>query len=101
MSQHAPGLPEPSPGRLAVRWLGQGGFAFRSPQGLEWCVDPYLSSYSSRPGFQRLIPTPVEPEALTTDAVLCTHAHSDHLDPMSLPRMARASPTARFYVAAE
>jgi L-ascorbate 6-phosphate lactonase len=92
---------EPLPGQVALRWLGQGGFAFRSPGGLVWCVDPYLSSFSSRPDFQRLAPAPVAAESLLTDAVLCSHAHSDHTDPISLPLIAAASPQARFYAAAE
>ncbi|MGH2353700.1 MAG: MBL fold metallo-hydrolase [Chloroflexota bacterium] len=92
---------EPQPGQVALRWLGQGGFAFRSPDGVVWCVDPYLSSHSSRPDFRRLAPPPVQPDAVRVDAVLCTHAHSDHLDPISLPQIAQASPGARFYAAAE
>lgn len=92
---------EPQPGEVALRWLGQGGWAFRSPDGLVWCVDPYLSSYSRREGFQRLAPPPVLPDAVQTDAVLCSHAHSDHADPISLSAIAQASPAARFYAAAE
>src|ERR671930_627218 len=92
---------EPQPGQVALRWLGQGGWAMRSPDGAVWCVDPYLSSYSSRPDFQRLVPTPVEARAVQTDAVLCTHNHTDHVDPISLPEIAQAAPTARFYAAAE
>lgn len=92
---------EPQPGQVTLRWLGQGGFAFRSPDGVVWCVDPYLSSFSGRADFQRLAPTPVAAETLIADAVLCTHAHSDHTDPESLPQIARASPGARFYAAAE
>ena len=92
---------EPQPGQVALRWLGQGGWAMRSPDGVVWCVDPYLSSYSSRPDFQRLAPAPVEAAAVQADAVLCTHNHSDHVDPISLPQIAQASPAVRFYVAAE
>ncbi|HEX2323958.1 MAG TPA: MBL fold metallo-hydrolase, partial [Chloroflexota bacterium] len=92
---------EPQPGQVALRWLGQGGFALRSPDGAVWCVDPYLSSYSSRPDFRRLAPAPVEAGQVVTDAVLITHAHSDHLDPVTLPQIARAAPGARFYAAAE
>jgi L-ascorbate 6-phosphate lactonase len=73
----------------------------RSPDGVVWCIDPYLSSYSSRPNFQRLIPTPVQASAVQTDAVLCTHNHTDHVDPISLPEIAQAAPAARFYTAAE
>lgn len=92
---------EPQPGQVALRWLGQGGFALRSPDGAVWCVDPYLSSYSSRPDFRRLAPAPVEAGQVVTDAVLITHAHSDHLDPVTLPQIARAAPGARFYAAPE
>ncbi len=92
---------EPQPGQVALRWLGQGGWAMRSPDGVVWCVDPYLSSYSGRPDFRRLAPTPVEAAAVQTDAVLCTHSHSDHTDPISLPQIAQAAPAARFYAAAE
>ena len=60
---------EPQPGQVALRWLGQGGWAMRSPGGTVWCVDPYLSSFSSRAGFQRLAPTPVEPQDVRADAV--------------------------------
>ena len=92
---------EPQPGQVTLRWLGQGGWAMRSPDGVVWCVDPYLSSFSSRPNFQRLAPTPVEARLVQTDAVLCTHNHTDHVDPVSLPEIAQAAPAARFYAAAE
>src|SRR5438093_478232 len=90
---------EPQPGQVALRWLGQGGWAMRSPDGVVWCVDPYLSSYSSLPDFQRLAPAPVAAAAVQTDAVLCTQNHFDHLDPISLPQIAPAAPAARFYAA--
>lgn len=92
---------EPQPGQVALRWLGQGGWAMRSPDGIVWCVDPYLSSYSSRPDFRRLAPAPVEASAVQAEAVLCTHNHSDHVDPISLPQIAAAAPAAHFYAAAE
>jgi L-ascorbate metabolism protein UlaG (beta-lactamase superfamily) len=92
---------EPQPGQVAMRWLGQGGWAFRSPDGVVWLVDPYLSSYSSRAGFQRLAPAPVRGVDVQADAVLCTHNHSDHVDPITLPEIAQAAPSARFYAAAE
>jgi L-ascorbate 6-phosphate lactonase len=92
---------EPQPGQVALRWLGQGGWAMRSPGGTVWCVDPYLSSYSNRADFERLAPTPVEAKDVRADAVLCTHNHSDHVDPVTLPLIAQADPGARFYSAAE
>jgi L-ascorbate 6-phosphate lactonase len=94
-------VPVPQPGQVALRWLGQGGWAFRSPGGVVWCVDPYLSSYGRRAPVQRLAPPPVRGADVLADAVLCTHNHSDHVDPLTLPEIARASPAARFYAAAE
>ncbi|HEV2123330.1 MAG TPA: MBL fold metallo-hydrolase, partial [Chloroflexota bacterium] len=92
---------EPQPGQLGLRWLGQGGFAFRSPNGIVWCVDPYLSNHGGKGPVERLAPAPVTGQEVQTDAVLCTHAHGDHTDPVTLPEIAEASPSARFYAAAE
>jgi L-ascorbate 6-phosphate lactonase len=92
---------EPQPGQVALRWLGQGGWALRSPGGAVWCVDPYLSNYGSRGPVDRLTPAPVRGVDVQTDAVLCTHTHSDHVDPVTLPEIAQAAPAARFYAAAE
>jgi L-ascorbate 6-phosphate lactonase len=91
----------PGPGQVAMRWLGQGGFAFRSPAGAVWCVDPYLSTYGRRAPVERLAPAPVRGAEVRVDAVLCTHAHGDHTDPVTLPEIAAASPGARFFAAAE
>ena len=38
---------------------------------------------------------------MQTDAVLCTHNHTDHVDPITLPEIAQASPAARFYADGE
>ncbi len=88
---------EPQPGQVAVRGLGQGGFAFRSPNGVIWLVDPYLSDFGRQGPAVRLGPPPVDPGTVMCDAVLCTHSHSDHTDPVSLQAIAGASPEARFY----
>ena len=92
---------EPQPGQVAVRWLGQGGFAFRSPNGVIWLVDPYLSDFGREGPAVRLVPPPIDPGTVVCDAVLCTHAHSDHTDPVSLGAIAVVSPDARFYGCAE
>jgi L-ascorbate metabolism protein UlaG (beta-lactamase superfamily) len=92
----SPVLLEPQPGQVAIRWLGQGGFAFRSPNGITWVVDPYLSDFGRNGAAERLVPPPVDPSTVFCDAVLCTHAHSDHADPVSLGAIAKASPDARF-----
>lgn len=91
----------PHDGQVAVRWLGQGGFALRSPAGVVWLVDPYLSCYGRRAPVERLAPAPVRGKDVRADAVFCTHAHGDHTDPVTLPEIALASPSCRFYAAAE
>ena len=91
----------PRPGQVAVRWLGQGGFAFRTPEGGVWCVDPYLSNHGGRGPVDRLAPAPINAANVRADAVLCSHAHGDHTDPISLPEIAAGAPSCRFYAAAE
>ena len=88
---------EPQPGQVAIRWLGQGGFAFRSPNGVVWIVDPYLSDYGRDGPAVRLVPPPIDPGTVICDAVLCTHSHSDHTDPVSIKAIAAVSPETRFY----
>ena len=94
-------LARPPDGAVALRWLGQGGFLFRSPGDVTWAVDPYLTNYSSGPSrVERLNPPPVAPSELAVDAVLGSHCHSDHLDPETLAAVA-AHTSAEFYTAAE
>ncbi len=97
MIAFSPVLLEPQPGQVAVRWLGQGGFAFRSPNGTTWVVDPYLSDFGRNGPARRLVAPPVDPSTVFCDAVLCTHAHSDHADPVSLSAIMKASPGARLF----
>jgi L-ascorbate metabolism protein UlaG (beta-lactamase superfamily) len=95
----APGVtfpPAPTVGVL-VAWLGQAGFALRSRDAFV-VVDPYLSDSlaakyaGTRYPHRRLHPAPVEPEGLVEiDAVLCTHRHTDHMDPETLTRLAKAT----------
>ena len=46
-------LARPPAGAVALRWLGQGGFIFRSPGDVTWAVDPYLTDYSAGSGSTR------------------------------------------------
>ena len=65
---------------FTVRWLGQGGFLFRLGE-KTLAVDPYLSdSVAQTDRFRRIVPIPIQPEALSCDMVVCTHDHQDHLD---------------------
>jgi L-ascorbate 6-phosphate lactonase len=57
-------------------------------------IDPYLSdSLDHFYSWKRLplSPIPLAPEDLRAELVLTTHAHEDHLDPETIPSLARAS----------
>jgi L-ascorbate 6-phosphate lactonase len=84
-------------GSLAVWWLGQAGFAFKTSDGRTAYVDPYLSDAVERlHGFKRLSLAPMTEEEVRADLVVLTHEHSDHLDPDALPIIARNNPAATF-----
>lgn len=85
--------PHPEP---AFYWLGQAGFAVTWRERV-WLVDPYLSDRLARKyagqefSHERMAPAPIGAgEFPRVDLVLCTHRHSDHLDPETLlPIVAR------------
>ena len=92
------------PATIAFVWLGQAGFAIRFANHLV-LIDPYLSDslaekYRGKEfPHLRMTPSPIDPAALRgVDAVLCTHRHSDHMDPGTLPVIARNNPACRFVV---
>lgn len=89
---------------LHLWWLGQAGFALRRG-GFKLLIDPYLSDFLATKyrGREfphiRMMPPPVEPDAVNgLDFVLCTHAHSDHMDPGGLPTLVKGNPDCRFVV---
>jgi L-ascorbate metabolism protein UlaG (beta-lactamase superfamily) len=92
------------PASFSLSWLGQAGFAVRAGS-LRFLVDPYLSNSleekyrgSDKP-HNRLMPPPVMVEDLSgLQFVFCTHAHSDHMDPGTLPAIARDIPNCRFVI---
>jgi L-ascorbate metabolism protein UlaG (beta-lactamase superfamily) len=95
---------EPAPGTLAVWWLGQSGFVFKGA-GWTLVLDPYLSEHltskyaGTRTPHVRMTRAPLAPGALSgVDFVLCSHKHSDHLDPGTLPELLAASPGATLIV---
>ncbi len=63
-------------------------------------IDPYLSHSVQEldsSDLERLVPITRHPSSITdADWVLITHAHLDHCDPQTLPKLAVASPQACF-----
>ena len=83
-------------GSLAIFWLSQAGFVFKTSRAKVIYTDPYLSDYVNRMfGFKRLMGTPIEAEEVEADLVVSTHAHGDHLDLDAIPILAR-DPRLRF-----
>jgi L-ascorbate metabolism protein UlaG (beta-lactamase superfamily) len=87
---------------LHLSWLGQAGFLIESDT-IRVVIDPYLSdSLSVKYAWKkfphtRMQPIPFEPSTLrNVSLVLCTHGHSDHMDPGTLPVIAEASPDCMF-----
>ena len=82
---------------LAIWWLGQAGFAFKTSEGKVIYLDPYLSDAVERLfGFKRLSLSPIAADEVRVDLVVLTHEHADHLDPDALPVIARNNPECRF-----
>lgn len=82
-------------GEAALWWLGQSGFALRHGFG-SFLIDPYLSNslakkYAGKKfPHLRMMPIPVTPESVSdVDVVLCTHRHTDHMDPETLAVISR------------
>jgi len=93
-------------GTAVLWWLGQAGFAFRVG-GFTGIIDPYLSDRLTKKyrdtakAHGRLMPAPIAPEDVhDLDVVLCSHAHSDHMDADTLPVLARTNPRCEFMVPA-
>ena len=96
----------PQPGTVQLYWLGQAGFVIES-QHRRWLIDPYLSDSLARKydgekfDHVRMMPAPIAPNELPPlDAVLCTHRHTDHMDPDTLQPLASAQSALRFVVPA-
>ncbi len=80
-----------APGSLAIFWIAQAGFVFKSPGGAVLYIDPYLSNSVNRLlpqvgyGFKRIMGTPIESEEVEADFVAITHLHEDHYDQDAIP----------------
>jgi L-ascorbate 6-phosphate lactonase len=72
----------PAPGEMAVFYLAQAGFYFKTAAGKTVCLDPYLGDGCERLfNFKRMVPAPMAARELRTDFLVSTHSHTDHLDP--------------------
>ena len=79
------------PGSVAFWWLGQLGYVVKIRDTVFY-FDPFLA-----PSPHRTVPPLLDPTQIThADWVFGTHDHGDHIDPYATPRIADASPQARF-----
>ncbi len=86
-------------GSVALWWLGQSGYIFKSPEGTLASVDLYLTNSCDglTPGLDlsRRVPVLIQPEDLDVDVYACTHNHQDHTDPETIRRL-RSKDTTSF-----
>jgi L-ascorbate 6-phosphate lactonase len=79
------------PGSVAIFWLAQAGFVFKTPDGTIIYSDPYLTNYVERVlpeygfGFKRIMASLIESEEVDADYVTSTHLHQDHFDADAVP----------------
>src|SRR3954462_11638587 len=83
-------------GDVTVTFLGQAGVLLEAA-GERLVIDPYLSDNLNAlsDGFwARGVPIPMSVRDLVgTAAVVCTHEHPDHLDPVTVAALLTASPS--------
>ena len=76
---------------VAMWWLGQSGYIFKSPEGTTASTDLYLTdscaALSTDLDLSRRVPVLIEPEDLNIDIFCCTHNHQDHTDPETIRRL--------------
>jgi L-ascorbate 6-phosphate lactonase len=82
-------------GRVAIHWLGQGGFTLKSHGGDLIYIDPYLSDSANADGTSpRMVDIPIKPKDVRLNYLFLTHDHADHTDPHSAPVIAQMNPDA-------
>jgi L-ascorbate metabolism protein UlaG (beta-lactamase superfamily) len=96
----------PRSGEVTLHWLGQAGFVIEF-NGFRMLIDPYLSDslaekyQGTKFPHARMMAAPIQPDELDRlDIVLCTHRHTDHMDPGTLQPLAWRFPQVRFVVPA-
>jgi L-ascorbate 6-phosphate lactonase len=74
---------------LAIYWLCQAGFVFKSATNQIVYIDPYFSDVVERVvGFKRMMACPITAPEVTADLIVCTHEHLDHMDTDALGTLA-------------
>lgn len=97
-------LRRPAAPGIRLLWLGQAGFVLEASE-KRLVIDPYLSDSlaekyrgTNKP-HTRMMPPPVAPDRIHfVDLVACTHAHTDHMDPGTLPALLAQNPNATLLV---
>ncbi len=81
-------------GKVAIFWLGQAGFLFKTHEGIQIAIDPYLTNCGeAMRGFKRLSPMLISPEELSPNYYIATHIHFDHFDFEAIPVIAKNDKT--------
>lgn len=84
-------------GKVALFWLGQAGFLFKTASGRTIAIDPYFTDHVMRTenniGFKRLTPALCEPEDIAFDCLLISHEHGDHFDIEAIEAMMKNGKT--------
>lgn len=84
-------------GSVALWWLAQAGFVFKTAAGTVLYLDLYLSDVVEKAfGFKRLSLAPIDAEMVRADYVVSSHEHLDHMDIEALPIIAQNNPACRF-----
>lgn len=96
----------PRDGEVVLYWLGQAGFVIESGK-FRMLIDPYLSDSlaekytGTKFPHTRMMAAPITTSELDhVDLVMCTHRHTDHMDPGTLQPLAEHLPDLRFVVPA-
>ena len=86
-------------GELGLFYLAQAGFCIKTSKNKIIIIDPYLSDACERLfNFKRMIPSVLEANDVLADLFLSTHHHADHLDPDTVPVVAKNTNT--FFIGA-
>ncbi len=79
--------------KFHIYFLGQSGYVVKTANAIVY-FDPYLTNYIEHSAglndatMRRTFPPPINPENISkVDAIFCTHAHVDHMDPWTLERI--------------